>query len=112
MTTAHVLHVPVGKLGAFTNAAFSTSAPSHRLPRIRNPKIVYSVNVKDEIKQGYEGQQRIQDEDAVPSGKQKIYIGRGAFVIDDPNKYPDRTPLTGGFAGGEVSVVRSLSYPS
>lgn len=32
----------------------------------------------------------------------KIYVGKGRFITDDAKKYPDRTPLTGGFAGGEV----------
>lgn len=36
------------------------------------------------------------------TGKAKIYIGKGRFLEDDPTKYPDRTVLTGGFAGGEV----------
>lgn len=34
--------------------------------------------------------------------KSKIYVGKGRFVEDDPSKYPEKTALTGGFAGGEV----------
>lgn len=37
------------------------------------------------------------------SGKEKIYVGKGRFIEDDPTLYPEKTPLTGGFAGGEVS---------
>eukprot|EP01025_Chloroclados_australasicus_P050097 TRINITY_DN5726_c0_g1_i1.p1 TRINITY_DN5726_c0_g1~~TRINITY_DN5726_c0_g1_i1.p1 ORF type:complete len:190 (-),score=15.24 TRINITY_DN5726_c0_g1_i1:163-732(-) len=33
--------------------------------------------------------------------QEEIYIGNGRFVKDDPKKYPSRTPLTGGWAGGE-----------
>ena len=36
------------------------------------------------------------------AGKQKIYVGKGRYIEDDPKKYPDRNALTGGFAGGEV----------
>lgn len=39
------------------------------------------------------------------NGEEKIYVGRGRYVVDDPAKYPDRTPLTGGFAGGEVKTI-------
>eukprot|EP00890_Picochlorum_soloecismus_P003619 jgi/Picsp_1/4258/NSC_01767-R1_protein len=38
------------------------------------------------------------------SGKEKIYVGKGRFIEDDPNLYPEKTPLTGGFAGGEVGL--------
>ena len=37
-------------------------------------------------------------------GKAKIYVGKGRYIEDDPSKFPDRTPLTGGFAGGEVRM--------
>jgi|LakMenEpi03Aug12_release.lakeMendotaPanAssembly.Ray.scaffolds.fasta_scaffold1372609_1 hypothetical protein len=40
--------------------------------------------------------------EVVPDGKAKIYVGKGRYIVDDPAKYPDRTTLTGGFAGGEV----------
>lgn len=43
------------------------------------------------------------------AGKQKIYVGKGKYVEDEPSKYPDRTQLTGGFAGGEVSPRCSIS---
>ena len=42
------------------------------------------------------------EETTVPEGKAKVYVGKGRFIVDDPTKYPDRTILTGGFAGGEV----------
>jgi hypothetical protein len=38
------------------------------------------------------------------SGKEKIYVGKGRFIEDDPTLYPEKTPLTGGFAGGEVGL--------
>jgi hypothetical protein len=38
------------------------------------------------------------------SGKDVIYTGRGNYVRDDAMKYPSRTKLTGGFAGGERGV--------
>ena len=38
----------------------------------------------------------------VAEGKEKIYVGKGRFIEDDPKKYPERNALTGGFAGGEV----------
>lgn len=28
-------------------------------------------------------------------------MGKGRYIKDNAQKYPDRTPLTGGFAGGE-----------
>jgi hypothetical protein len=40
----------------------------------------------------------------LPPGQAKIYVGRGRFLVDDPSKYPDRTELTGGFAGGEAGL--------
>ena len=41
----------------------------------------------------------------IPEGKAKVYVGKGRFIVDDPAKYPDRTVLTGGFAGGEVRTI-------
>lgn len=35
---------------------------------------------------------------------QKIYIGKGRVVNDDPKRYPERTVLTGGWAGGEKGL--------
>jgi hypothetical protein len=46
--------------------------------------------------------------EVVPQGKAKIYVGKGRFIVDDPAKYPDRTTLTGGFAGGEVRTVSAI----
>ena len=40
----------------------------------------------------------------VPEGKAELYVGKGRTVIDDPALYPDRTELTGGWAGGEVGL--------
>jgi hypothetical protein len=40
------------------------------------------------------------------SGKDVIYTGRGNYVRDDATKYPSRTNLTGGFAGGERGVSK------
>lgn len=36
--------------------------------------------------------------------KADIYIGKGKTIRDDPSKYPDRTELTGGWAGGELGM--------
>lgn len=45
---------------------------------------------------------------ATTSGSKKgsVYVGKGKFVNDDPNKYPGRTPdnLAGGWAGGEAGL--------
>jgi hypothetical protein len=43
-------------------------------------------------------------EKPLPAGKAKLYIGKGRTVVDDPALYPDRTTLTGGWAGGEVGL--------
>jgi hypothetical protein len=42
------------------------------------------------------------------SATQKIYIGQGRYVEDDPAKYPDRDGLgVGGWAGGEEGTSAS-----
>lgn len=48
---------------------------------------------------------------AKSSGVEKIYVGKGRFIEDVPDKYPDRNPLTGGFAGGEVRLDVPLVTP-
>jgi hypothetical protein len=48
---------------------------------------------------------------AKSSGVEKIYVGKGRFIEDVPDKYPDRNALTGGFAGGEVRLDVSLVSP-
>lgn len=40
----------------------------------------------------------------MPEGKARLYLGKGRTVVDDPSLYPDRTELTGGWAGGEVGL--------
>ena len=40
--------------------------------------------------------------DAGESGK--VYVGKGKWLKDDARKYPSRTTLTGGWAGGEVGL--------
>lgn len=47
---------------------------------------------------------------AEDSRKSKIYVGKGRFVEDDPSKYPEKTSLTGGFAGGEVRAVSQRPF--
>ncbi|KAL4543862.1 hypothetical protein Ndes2437B_g01673 [Nannochloris sp. 'desiccata'] len=47
--------------------------------------------------------------EVVPEGKAKIYVGKGRYIVDDPAKYPNRTTLTGGFAGGEVGLKQFVS---
>lgn len=51
-----------------------------------------------------------------PGSSDEVYIGfekgdyaprvgrKGRFVKDDPSKYPDRSPFTGGWAGGEAGL--------
>lgn len=39
--------------------------------------------------------------DAGDTKTEKIYIGQGKYVEDSPEKYPDKTVLAGGWAGGE-----------
>ena len=39
-------------------------------------------------------------------GKDVIYTGKGNYVRDDAQKYPDKTSITGGFAGGERGVSK------
>jgi hypothetical protein len=41
--------------------------------------------------------------------KEDVYIGRGKYVKDDPEKYPSRTELTGGWAGGEKGLQDFLA---
>lgn len=45
------------------------------------------------------------------NGKDKIYIGKGKFVMDDPKKYPNKENagdlwqgISGGWAGGEIGL--------
>ena len=41
----------------------------------------------------------------LPDGVEKIYVGKGRYLEDDPSKYPGRDNLyTGGFAGGETGL--------
>ncbi|KAI8101363.1 hypothetical protein M9435_001469 [Picochlorum sp. BPE23] len=46
---------------------------------------------------------------AKSSGVEKIYVGKGRFIEDVPDKYPDRNALTGGFAGGEVGLKQFVA---
>lgn len=44
-------------------------------------------------------------EPALPQGIEKIYVGKGRYLEDDPSKYPGRdNAYTGGFAGGETGL--------
>jgi hypothetical protein len=36
--------------------------------------------------------------------QENIYIGKGKYVKDDPNKYPSKNEWTGGWAGGEAGL--------
>lgn len=36
--------------------------------------------------------------------EEDIYLGKGRFIKDDPKKYPTKTELTGGWAGGEAAL--------
>lgn len=36
--------------------------------------------------------------------QEDIYLGKGRFIKDDPKKYPSKTELTGGWAGGEAGL--------
>lgn len=47
---------------------------------------------------------RSSDPDTEDTKTEKIYIGQGRYVEDDPEKYPDKTVLAGGWAGGEKGV--------
>ena len=40
--------------------------------------------------------------------QEEVYIGKGKYVKDDPTKYPSRTELTGGWAGGEQGLKQFL----
>lgn len=43
--------------------------------------------------------------EASEGGTQKVYIGQGRYVDDDPKKYPDKNKLgVGGWAGGEAGA--------
>lgn len=42
-------------------------------------------------------------------GKDVIYTGKGSYVRDDARKYPSKTSMTGGFAGGERGVEQYVS---
>ena len=41
---------------------------------------------------------------AVSDGDGRVYVGKGKWLKDDVSKYPSRTTLTGGWAGGEVGM--------
>lgn len=41
-------------------------------------------------------------------GEDVLYVGKGSYVRDDSTKYPSKTELTGGFAGGERGVKQYL----
>lgn len=45
--------------------------------------------------------------DAGETKTEKIYIGQGKYVEDNPEKYPDKTVLAGGWAGGEKGRMAS-----
>lgn len=47
--------------------------------------------------------------DAEDTKTEKIYIGQGKYVEDSPEKYPDKTALAGGWAGGEKGRMASLA---
>jgi len=38
-----------------------------------------------------------------------IYVGNSNFIMDDAKQYPDRSELTGGFAGGEQGLKQFLA---
>lgn len=42
-------------------------------------------------------------------GKDVIYTGQGNYVRDDAKKYPSKTKMTGGFAGGEKGVKQFVA---
>jgi hypothetical protein len=42
-------------------------------------------------------------------GKDVIYTGKGNYVRDDARKYPSKTSLAGGFAGGERGVKKFVA---
>jgi hypothetical protein len=42
------------------------------------------------------------------SKEEDVYIGQGRYVKDDPKKYPSKTQLTGGWAGGEEGLQKWL----
>lgn len=42
-------------------------------------------------------------------GKDVIYTGRGNYVRDDAKKYPSKSKMTGGFAGGEKGVKQFVA---
>jgi hypothetical protein len=42
--------------------------------------------------------------DVQAKAKEDIYLGKGRFIKDDPKKYPSKTELTGGWAGGEAAL--------
>ncbi len=46
----------------------------------------------------------------LPEGVERIYVGKGNYIEDDPNKYPRRdNAYTGGFAGGETGLKKFVS---
>ena len=68
--------------------------------------------VRDAVSEGKISQEEV---DAARAAGEEIYIGfdkadtgprqgrKGRTLMDDPSRYPDRDPLTGGWAGGTTS---------
>eukprot|EP00892_Ulva_mutabilis_P006364 jgi/Ulvmu1/409/UM001_0416.1 len=52
---------------------------------------------------------RPSDPDTEDTKTEKIYIGQGRYVDDNPEKYPDKTALAGGWAGGEKGLQQFVA---
>lgn len=90
-------------------AIFSGTGRQRRQARVQAFKVVLSTSIENETEKVREEAVSTSQEE-IPAGEQKIYVGNGRFVVDDPRKYPDRNALTGGFAGGEVRYT--IQFPS
>jgi hypothetical protein len=92
--------------GPATHRAVSSSVPRQRMSFggakvLTNKHAAMAMLVRCQAEQTKTEQEEKQQSS---STKAKIYVGKGRFIEDDPSKYPGRTPLTGGFAGGEVGL--------
>lgn len=67
-------------------------------------QMIFSTRVVDQAKSDSAQASSESSGAPLPPGSEKIYVGKGQYIVDDPSKYPGRNALTGGFAGGEVGL--------
>lgn len=94
-------HMKTTQLGG--SAAVVVGRISH-MGRTKSDRRMISRRVVDQEKSDRADVSSESSGAPLPPGTEKIYIGKGQYIVDDPSKYPGRNALTGGFAGGEVGL--------